>query len=531
MSQSEEADSAPREALSTGWTFWTLFAAASAIAVLPILRTRVLPLLDEPNHLAAITIFHDLATPTKSLAPYYDAELRLVPYLSYHLLVHLFAFVTGVEWANKLVLCAYVLSVPAAALWWTRRTQRGPWLALTTFPLAFSTSWAFGFHPFNVAIGLFLLASAAVDALLERPTIGRALTAGLLSVGCALGHPLAVLALTASTIVLYAVHRPRPAVTGRALVALAPAAILFLWATLRPSVDWVEPKTGAGGLEVKRLSLQVLLGRLPEHTLDTVSGQVDTSVFWALVVCTAGLLLLDLVQAQPNRSPRAQLLHHRAALLGLTMAALYVAIPFEIVRPFAWWWVGLRFAPLVLFFFLLVPSGAVDRLRFPMIFSGVACAFILPLHVSEKYADFDARMAPFVRMVESTPEGAPILCLRMGPRTDPAVNVAVYDQVGAWVQILRGGYSQAGWHDTATLFRTKRSLPAPPYWHHELFDPKVHAAPYDFVLVHREPRPVLTDDDGFRLASQEGQWRLYVRVTRSPPQEHAGLGAALAPSP
>ncbi|MBL9020704.1 MAG: hypothetical protein JNL21_00835 [Myxococcales bacterium] len=490
-----------------------------------------MPLLDEPNHLAAITIFHDLARPGKNLSPYYDAELRLVPYLSYHLLVHLFAFATGVEWANKIVLCAYVLSVPAAALWWTRRTQRGPWLALTTFPLAFSTSWAFGFHPFNVAIGLFLLASASVDALLERSTLGRTLVAGLLSVGCALGHPLAAVALAATTVVLFGVHRPRPARAARALLALGPAAALFLCSTLRPSVDWVQPRAGAGGLEVKRLSIDTLLRRLPEHTLDPISGKVDTSVFWALVVCTAGLLLVDLVQAQPIRSPRAQLLHHRAALLGLAMAALYVAIPFEIVRPFAWWWVGLRFAPLAFFFFLLVPSGTMNRLRIPMNVAGVACAFVLPLHVSEKYAEFDARMAPFVRMVESTPEGASILCLRMGPRTDAAVNVTVYDQIGAWVQILRGGYSQAGWHDTATLFRTKRALPAPPYWHHEQFDPKVHAAPYDFVLVHREPQPLFTDEDGFRLAAREGEWRLYERVTVSRPEQHARLGAAHASPP
>jgi hypothetical protein len=104
-----------------------------------------------------------------------------------------------------------------------------------------------------------------------------------------------------------------------------------------------------------------------------------------------------------------------------------------------------------------------------------------------------------------------VLLLRFGSRTDPAVNWTVFDQFAAWVQIMHGGYSAAGWTETGHLFTPKRVLPTPPYWEHEQFDPDKHAGPYHYIIVHNETIPFFIGER-FRRIDAEGAWTMYERI-------------------
>jgi hypothetical protein len=496
--------------------FAPVFLVLAAVALAPIWRARILPLLDEPNHLSAVFIFHHIDDAWARLGSFYEVSVPNVPYLAYYLLVHLVAHAVGIEVANKIVQSAYVLAIPLAALLWAHRTGRSPWLSVLAFPLAYSFSWSLGFHPFNVGVALFFFAAAAVDAFLDRPRAAAGVAVALLALACDYGHPLAVLSLYLSVPVLLVAHRPSPRRLALTLLLLLPGASLFAWQVLHPQVAWVAPAAAEGPrVAFEHMPAEYMLRYFPEHTLDTVSGPLDLAGFWVLVASAVLLLAADALTREKGArfTWTGFVFRHRAALLALLMLGLYFAVPYELERPFAWWFVGGRFAPLACFFAFLIPSGDARGHRFFLFVPALVVALALPLHISAKYAAFNARARPFLRMVARARPGTDILFLSMLPRTDPAVNWEAYNQMAAWVQILHGGYSPSGWFDTNSLFKVQRHLPAPPHNRQEWFDSDVHAGPYTYIIVRNEPRPLFSDASlpSFRLVDEEGEWKMYER--------------------
>src|SRR5258708_13603380 len=70
---------------------------------------------------------------------------------------------------NRLVLCAYVTSLPLIAHALIRRIGGNGWFALLVFPLVFNFNVAWGFAEFIVAIPLVLLLLYSVMAA-DRPS-------------------------------------------------------------------------------------------------------------------------------------------------------------------------------------------------------------------------------------------------------------------------------------------------------------------------------------------------------------------------
>lgn len=493
-----------------------VFALVAAASLLPIWRARFLPLLDEPNHLSAIYVWHFFDDPAARLQEFYELRIRLVPYMAYYLLVHATAFITSLESANKLVLSAYVLSIPTAALLWTRRTRRSPWLSILTFPLAYSYSWSYGFHPFNVGIALFLFALIALDAFLERPSPLRALTLALLALLCDLGHFVMLCAFFVCVPCLWIAWRPRFKTLLASIGLIAPSAALFAWqVSHHQSNETPLRRTGGEFFSGQYLSPVEMLRLFPTYTLDSVSGSAEMWVF-GVIAGSAGLLLIAgmfWLKSKPE-GRGGFLLTYRGALLALAMTGSYFALPLHLHKPFEWWFVSGRFAPLVCFFIFLLPRIELRGYKRLWILPTVCAAFYLPVHISEKYVAFNERAAPFVRMMEATKPGKNILYVGMKPPSDPAVNIHAYNQFGAWTQILRGGFSGSGWFTTGFPFEAKRMLPGPPWYEHEQFKPSLHAGPYDYVIVHNEKKPVFgPNDTAWKLVQREGQWCLYERIT------------------
>jgi hypothetical protein len=496
--------------------FALVFALCAACALVPIWRVRFLPLLDQPNHISSVYIWHYFDDPAARLKEYYELNIQPVPYFIYHLLVHGVAFVAGIEAANKIVLSAYALSIPAAALLFTRRTRRSPWLSILTFPLAYSYSWSYGFQPFNIGLAAFLLAVVAVDAFIERPRASVGVLAAILGLACDLGHPLALLALYVSVPLLLAASRPPWKRALATVLLLAPATALFAWQVLRPQTMLSSRATGPL-YEGQHLPVLEMLRLLPAHTLDSVSGHVDLVVFYICLGSAVLLFVTGLMKryaAEPLREGEPRARYYRGAALMAAMLACYLAVPLHLSKPFDWWFVSGRFAPLVCFFAFLVPGGRVRGARLALVAPAAAAAIALPLYISQKYADFNARARPFVGMVERTRPSANVLFLAMKPRGDEAVNVEAYNQFASWVQILRGGFSGSGWFFTGYPFKLKKELPGPPWYSHERFDPAVHAGPYHYVIVRNESakRPIFTArNPEWRLAARDGSWALYAR--------------------
>ncbi|KYF69983.1 hypothetical protein [Sorangium cellulosum] len=504
--------------------FVATFALLAVAAIVPIWRVRFLPLLDLPNHLAAVHIWHNFDAPWTRFRDFYELSLRPAPYGAYHILTHVIAHVVSLENANRLVLSGYVLGVPAAALVWARRTRRSPWLSVLTFPLAFSLSWACGFLPFLVGIALLLAGVVALDAHLERPSRGRAAAVALLSVGCGLSHPLILFGYYVCVAVLMLCHLPRWSRIARALPLFAPAVALLLWQLVAFKSPMVDLRSGPR-FQGAWVPWHEMIRSFPGYTLDSVSGDLDTRLFWVLLA-TASLLALWSVAsrffprpgAEPPPPPGSLLdrLHrHRSLALCAAMAACYFLVPLHLARPFDWWFVSGRFSPLICFFGFLAITAPLRGLSRLLMAPAAVAALVLPLHLSEKYASFDERLEPFTRMVERIPPGAEVLFVSLPPRTDEALIIEGTNHFSSWVQIMRGGFSADGWHNVGFPFTLKRRLPAPPSNRGERFNPDVHGVAYDYVILRNE-RPdrsvFAAARTPFRRVAREGAFTLYERA-------------------
>ncbi|WP_437281360.1 hypothetical protein WME90_12600 [Sorangium sp. So ce375] len=517
------------EAPSAAWSwasdraFVVVFALLAVAAIVPIWRVRFLPLLDLPNHLAAVHIWHSFDEPWTRFRDFYELSLRPAPYGAYHILTHVIAYGVGLENANRVVLSGYVLAIPAAALGWARRTQRSPWLSVLTFPLAFSLSWACGFLPFLVGVALLLAGVVALDAYLGRPSAGRGVAVALLSVGCGLSHPLILFGYYVCVAVLMLCHLPRWSRIAGALPLFAPAVALVLWQLVAFKSPMVDLRSGPR-FQGAWVPWYEMLRSFPEYTLDSVSGDLDTRVFWVLLAVASllglsGVVPRSLVSRLPARDegpPAGSLLdrlhRHRSLALCAAMAACYFLVPLHLARPFDWWFVSGRFSPFICFFgFLAITAPLQGRSRLLMV-PAVAAALVLPLHLSEKYERFDERVEPFARLVERIPPGAEVLFVALPPRTDESLIIEGTNHFASWVQIMHGGFSADGWYNVGFPFKLKRRLPAPPANRGERFDPNVHGVAYDYVILRNErpDRPVFTAAHrSFRRIERDGAFTLY----------------------
>jgi hypothetical protein len=500
--------------------FAAVFGVLAVLALIPIWRARFLPLLDQPNHLSSAYIWHHYDDPAARLKEHYELNIRPVPYFAYYGLVHLFAlaFATSVEIANKIALSAYVLAIPVAGLLFAARTGRSPWLSLLTFPLAYSYSWAHGFNPFTIGVAALLLAICAVDAFLARPRASAGPGAGvlILTLACALSHPLALFGQNASAIALLAAIRPRwKTVLALGLLVL-PGNLLFAWQLLRPQVSLAEGAIGQEQLYVgQHPPPWEMLRYLPAYTLDSVSGNADLTVFYVLFGTAILLLLTSFPKSNRSANSGDWLRRWRGAAVLMAMLACYLIIPLHLTRPIEWWFVSGRFAPLVGFFLFLLPDGPIRGARLLLLLPALAAAAFYPVHVSQKYAGFNQRAEPFVEMVEEARPGAKILFLSLKPRGDEAVNVDAYHQFGCYIQITKGGYCATGWFKNGFPYKLRSELPAPPWHRHELFNARDHAGPYDYVIVRNEnsKKPIFNGQENpeWGAVRREGAWTLYAR--------------------
>jgi hypothetical protein len=514
-----------REAFGSLWAsdkvFVVTFALLALAAIVPIWRVRFLPLLDLPNHLAAVHIWHDYDAPWARAKEFYELNLKPAPYSAYHVLTHLLAHGVGLEDANRLVLCGHVLTPPSAALFWAHRTQRSPWLSVLAFPLAFSLSWACGFLPFLVGLSLLLAGLAAVDLQLERPSRKRAVAVALLSLACQLGHPLTIFGYYVCVAVLLVCHRLRWRERLATALLFAPALALFAWQLLRFRSPMVSVQQGPRFKGVW-VSWQEMIRSLPAFTLDSVSGDLDTRVFWVLLATASALLVWSAaaarVERRAARAPRPlpeRLRDRRCLLLAAAMLACYLLVPLHLERPFDWWFVSGRYAPLLCLFGFLVPRPPLRGARRLVMLPAVVAALLLPLHLSQKYVEFNQRLTPFVRMVERARPGTDVLFLNLPPRTDDAVIIEALNHFSSWVQILHGGFSPSGWYNIGFPFLLKRRLPAPPSNRDERFNPNVHAGAYEYVIVRNEneQRPLFTAaHPAWRRVERDGAFTMYERT-------------------
>lgn len=504
---------APRERIALG----ALLALLSAAVLVPIWITRFLPLVDEPNHLSAIYLWHHLSDPRSSLHRFYELSIEPVSYFLHYFLAHEFAWVVGVEAGHKLALCLYVLGLPFAGLWWCRRTGRSPWLSLALFPLPYSYFWAFGFHPFNLGLVAFLIGVIAFDRLCERVTFGRTAFAATCALLCYLSHPIPLAMLGLALPVLLLSWRVRWQSLLASGLALLPSAAMMRWQSQRSATTGVDWKQAAGGT-LFTLEPRQWLARLrlfDDFSMNVVAGKRDTQLFHALLIFGALLLLSSLLRrrSEPGTHEPASLRWlraHRSAALALVMLAGYLVLPEGFAGQVGILYVSGRIAPAVSLFFLLAPAiRAADPRRF-LALASVPITLLLVLEIGSRYQQFARYMQPLPELLAQCSPDADVLTINMPPHALPQVSeLAPFRLLPAWVQVVHGGYAPDAWDRPIPFpFRVTHPLPAPS-WLDPRPQPEFLNAPYRCLFAHQLTSAL--PGRGWRLAAQRGPWTLYRR--------------------
>lgn len=480
-----------------------------ALAVAPVWASRFLPLLDEPNHLSAIAIWRGLVDHEPSAEAFYAPRIAPFSYMAHYGLALLLSFAVGVEAAHKVLVSVSVLALPLAALLWCRQTQRSRWLAVLTVPLAFSISWAHGFHPFNLGIGALSFALVAFDRFLLAATSGRFVAALLASLACYFAHPFPLGLLYVGTLVLLSIHRPRIASALLVLAALLPSAMLVAWQSRATSVaaGAADRVLGRDFPIVDAEAWKARLLDLPDHAVNPLAGPEDSRLLIALFAVTALLFVVGALRGPKING--SSLVAHRALALAVVYLAMYLVLPEHFGAPVYMWIARGRIAPVVAFFFLLAPPiTEVSPLRFVAAASALAIA-VLPLQMVARYRAFGGEMASMERVLEACPAEANVLTIRVGDQMHEGYDVPVFRQLPSWVQVMRGGYSPQWFIRPVPFpFEVKRKLPAPHWRAHERYGPSLDPTVYGCVLTHRLESEL--QGGAWQLAAAEGEFRLYV---------------------
>lgn len=509
--------------------FATAFVALAVATVVPIWIGRYLPLLDIPNHLSAIAVWHYYDDPRFDFSKYYTLNLAPLPYWAHYYFCHLLAYLVGVENANRIALTLYALALPTGTLLLARRFSRSPLLALFAFPLVWNFNLAEGFIAFVMGMALVVIGLAIVDRHAEQPSGTSALL--VLAIGSSLYffHLLDyMIFLVCAGLLVFTQRQPLSPVKllQRGVPVLASCTV-GLWAFRHQSAMRFETldrgvRFGASLSSAKFAwdSLEVAMARAPERLLNFLAGSRDE---WVVVILVAAWLALALTSRRPPPEERTPLEPRDFAIEACFVATLAAALflPRSLLRPFNWYMINSRFVPLAALFGVLLLRGPIVGWRRYLLIPVVAASLFYSVDLSRMVVRFNHHVAGFDELVDQIPLHRSTLTLVFPPLGDPEVNVNCYNQWPSYAQLRRGGYNFYNFNQGFPLkYRTYK--PAPPWSHPEWFNFDSQGDAWDYFLTHNERGQYelfepLAKEGKVRLVGARGDWKLWQRVEAKAP--------------
>jgi hypothetical protein len=506
--------------------------------LVPIWRPRLLPLLDLPNHLDAIAIWHRYGDPSWGYSKFYRLNLLPLPYWGYFFPVHLLAYAMPIEIANKVYLSAYTLALPLGAAALARQMGRSAWLGVLAFPLVFNMNFSLGFITFCAGMTVMLFAFVVLDRFLQAPTGPRAVALCLVTFYLYTTHVLPWLFFGVGAFLFLFCHGLRWRRMLAASLLMLPSVALGAYAfhAARDGSTHVKP----GPLELKA-------------TYESVSASVGASVqrvlaawpserpFW-IVLSLAVVWLFLMSSARPDPEPPVPRgFRYRLELLVVLSGLATVLLPMHLFKPVDLWMIGGRFVSVTALLLALLPRGPIVGIgsgwRSVLLIPVVLLHFGFVFGLQRQWRDFDRRNAGFRHLVRRIPRGSSTLTLTLGELSDPAVEsqAVPYVQFHAYAQFFAGGFEPWALNTGFPMVvRPGAALPAPTWKQPHQFRFDLHGAYYDFILIRGETwdHQLFGPDDAGRapLLEQLGDWRLYkVRDPLPPPPAPSTESPTLSP--
>ena len=496
-----------------------IFVAAFAVlwicALVPLWAPRFLPLLDLPDHIDAIAMWHRYHDASWGYSKYYDLNLIPVAYWGYFLPVHLLSYLMPIEVANKVYLSAYALLLPLSTAVLAKQMGRSHWLAFFAFPLVFNMNFSYGFITFCAGLVMLTFALVVLDRYLEQPSGRRAWALGLLTLALYFTHSLPWVFFGVASILLVFCHgwHPRRIVTAAACEL--PSLAVALYGFHRAANGSTAVQAGTVAYEAKKEELINLLQFVPQRIL---TGWPSNTAYWVLIALalTWMALLLTARTGVDDEPARRSGWPYRLELIALLAVAAYLFLPVHLLHPIDLWMIGGRFLTVCALYGALLPHGPIAGRRRWLLAPVIALSIYYPIALARTWVRFDRRAASFRRLMRRVERGSSTLVLVMGDAADPSVDpMAVpYLQFHAYAQYLAGGFD--AWSLPAGFPLTQKreqALPAPRWKHPETFTFDQHGIHYDYILTKGEwtDHAIFGPDDSGRapLIGQDGDWRLY----------------------
>jgi hypothetical protein len=493
-----------------------IWIALTGIALYPVWRARLLPLLDLPNHLGLARGWHDYHDPSSRVAEFYQLRIRVVPYFLFYGTIHLLLYVVPIEIANKLFLSAYLILFPLSVLALARALHRSSWLALFAFPLCFNQNWIYGFASYLMSVTFSLFALAALLRYLETRRLVYAIALGICCVVSYLGHimPWALFGLCAVGILATQWRRWQAALL--AAVVMLPSLMLAVTAILDEQGEhtYMKDSTFAGTFH----DFPTLALAFPKRVMELFPGNFDAFLLVVLVCALIALWVLPYALHEQRGDDRDAMRVIKICLCALGVA--YVSLPYAITKPMSWWYVTPRIPSLMMVFLVLSPRVQLTGLRRLALLPVIFCAIALPLKLAKLYRNFSARNLPMIRMVEELPRGAPTLVvvrnMMRGPGSeeksgDPASSGPVYWHFSSWPMALKGGYGPYLF-DQGIPLRPKKPLTAPSWGNPDAFIFR-QGPEFEYYIV-RDATDEMDREPSVKLLKRVADWSLYQRTSK-----------------
>jgi hypothetical protein len=340
--------------------FVAAFVALWICALVPLWAPRFLPLLDMPDHLDAIAIWHRYREASWGYSKYYNLNLIPLPYWGYFLPVHLLAYLMPLEIANKVYLSAYALALPAATAMLAKQMGRSHWLALFAFPLVFNMNFSFGFITFCAGIVLLTFALVALDRFLQAPSRARAWALALLTLALYLTHVLPWMFFGVASLVLAFCHGWHPRRIAAAFALELPSLLLAVYGFHRAANGSTAVQSGPFAYEAKT---EELLSALQGVPLRVLTGWTTNTPYWCLLGLAVCWLVILITARGDDAEERGSGFAYRLELVVLLAVVAYIFLPTHLFKPVDLWMIGWRFLPIAALFGALLPHGPIAGKR------------------------------------------------------------------------------------------------------------------------------------------------------------------------
>ncbi|MBL92302.1 MAG: hypothetical protein CMH56_10905 [Myxococcales bacterium] len=490
------------------WLLWGT--AFSFLTLLPLWVTPFLPLHDLPDHVGLAALVWDILQ-EGSLA---NQELALqthpVPYLTLYVFIAILSPILGSLWAAKLFVLLCLMTLPWGVMVLLKSLGKDPRIGLLSFLLVWDFNLTWGFVAYHLGVGLVFWGLSLLHQLHRPRDLLKVVPLFLLAAHThAQSYGILVLAVVIWTVVL---------VRNRKQLLLWLSAMILGGVPLIPWL-WIRATSGTGkktpDMWARFKGVSEKLSQLQEHTVAILPAKVAPHLpgLVLLFFCLAILILLVLPQVTEQK-------RHRAAwsLVGLGLF-LYFAMPHALLWPMEQWLIYERHGTFLLVTLLFIVAPVSSHWVRGLLGCGLLLHGFWMATVTQAYADFGQRAAPFQEIIDATPRNQAIIMVTLDDN-DPAIKRSPYNQFHAYVVAEKGGYDPFLFDNKShPVVHQQRSKWKRPNWRRmHRFTMEKHGKYYDYIIVQglkKDPLKRFKNRPGLsiHLEKEVGRWRLY-RVER-----------------